>query len=136
MPQIFRGKGQSFPMTTYQPGYVLQLRAAHRRAVHQTTCKNCGRPTLTGPDDDGALSRPAEVDPDRLTRLGIYQAVTNGAALYVLRRSKVGRELDWLGDWANPDPDTEHVMAAHRCRRAPETQPTPPTPDYTGDPPF
>lgn len=109
------GKVQT-PASRPTPLFQLEAITMARRAAHQSTCQ-CGRPTWTGPDDDatGPLTQTVTLDRGRLTRLGMYQAATTGRAIYTLRHSKAGRELDWLGDLAKPDPDRDHLLAAHEC---------------------
>lgn len=86
-------------------------------------------------DDEGPGAERVTVDTGRLTRLGMYQALTTGRPLYTLRRSKAGRELDWLGDMATPDPDVDHLLAAHHCGAPVDTQKPTATVAPT-DPPF
>lgn len=74
---------------------------------------------MVGPDDAPGVGEVVTVDPNRITRLGMYQATTSGRRLFSVHHGKRGPYIDWLGDWANPDPHTTHLVAAHRCGTPP-----------------
>lgn len=119
------------------PRWQLEQNARRGRAARRHDCPDCGSPILVGPDaDHDDLPEPVSVDDVRLTRLGMYQALTAGTPVLTVSPGRYGLEVNRLGYWARPDPDRDRVTAMHTCGVTHEHTPTPPRDRHDGPPPF
>lgn len=130
-----RGRAQGYGQ---RPNWQKELGRERARGIRGMACPACGWLVHVGPDDEvGGYHEVVATDPHRLTQRGMYEAATSGRRLFTVHHGKYGPYLNWLGDYATPDPNAVHLVAAHDCNLDPPDHHPPPPPAGADDaPPF
>lgn len=112
-----------------RPGRPIDAIAISRKVKH-ATCKNCGRPILTGLDHDYG-AHFATVDPTPLTRASELEALIAGHRTYGLWITRDGHELEHRDQFGISGPwitfGRDAILTDHACDRYWPQPPTAPT---------